>query len=101
MSKLPEEHKFIDLSDYGRPFAKVIAHALKNTLFTPIHLTIGFIIAGLFAVLLLSRHPTTMHRHVIDLKARDEDEHAWNLYPSRRFWCPLGRRCCCTSMLQL
>ena len=50
MSKLPEEHKFIDLSDYGRPFAKVIAHALKNTLFTPIHLTIGFIIAGLFAI---------------------------------------------------
>ena len=50
MSKLPEEHKFIDLSDYGRPFAKVIANALKNTIFTPIHVTIAFIIAGLFAV---------------------------------------------------
>ena len=50
MSKLPKEHKFIDLSDYGRPFAKVIANTLKNTTFTPIHVTIGFIIAGIFAV---------------------------------------------------
>ena len=50
MSKLPKEHKFIDLSDYGRPFAKVIANALKNTTFTPIHVTIGFIIAGIFAI---------------------------------------------------
>ena len=50
MSKLPEEHKFIDLSDYGRPFAKVIANALKNTTFTPIHVTIAFIIAGIFAI---------------------------------------------------
>lgn len=50
MTKLPKAHKFIDLSDYGRPIAKLIAKALKNTSFTPIHVTIGFIIAGLFAV---------------------------------------------------
>ncbi len=50
MSKLPKEHKFIDLSDYGRPAAKLIANALKNTSFTPIHVTIGFIISGLLAV---------------------------------------------------
>ena len=50
MSKLPKEHKFIDLSDYGRPIAKRIANSLKNTSFTPIHVTIGFIIAGLLAV---------------------------------------------------
>jgi phosphatidylglycerophosphate synthase len=49
MSKLPEEHKFVDLSDYGRPAAKVIANSLKNTSFTPIHVTIGFIISGLIA----------------------------------------------------
>jgi hypothetical protein len=30
MSKLPQEHKFIDLSDYGRPAAKIIAISLKN-----------------------------------------------------------------------
>jgi phosphatidylglycerophosphate synthase len=50
MSKLPKEHKFIDLSDYGRPIAKLIANSLKNTSFTPIHVTIGFIISGLIAV---------------------------------------------------
>jgi phosphatidylglycerophosphate synthase len=50
MSKLPQEHKFIDLSDYGRPVAKMIANSLKNTSFTPIHVTIGFIISGLIAI---------------------------------------------------
>ncbi|MFT6961993.1 MAG: hypothetical protein ACJAWV_001717 [Flammeovirgaceae bacterium] len=50
MSKLPKEHKFIDLSDYGRPAARVIANSLKETTFTPIHVTIGFIIAGLIAI---------------------------------------------------
>jgi|TARA_R110000737_G_scaffold2188_1_gene6159 hypothetical protein len=50
MSKLPKEHKFIDLSDYGRPVAKIIANSLKNTNFTPIHVTIGFIISGLIAI---------------------------------------------------
>jgi phosphatidylglycerophosphate synthase len=50
MSKLPEENKFVDLSDYGRPIAKVIANALKNTSFTPIHVTIAFIISGFIAI---------------------------------------------------
>jgi len=50
MSKLPKEHKFIDLSDYGRPIARVIAISLKNTSFTPIHVTTWFIISGLTAV---------------------------------------------------
>jgi len=50
MSKLPKEHKFVDLSDYGRPIAKVIANSLKNTFFTPVHVTIGFIISGLVAI---------------------------------------------------
>nr|WP_321225909.1 CDP-alcohol phosphatidyltransferase family protein [uncultured Psychroserpens sp.] len=50
MSKLPKAHKFIDLSDYGRPIARCIATSLKNTCFTPIHVTIAFIISGLIAV---------------------------------------------------
>ena len=50
MSKLPIEHKFVDLSDYGRPIAKMIANTLKDTSFTPIHVTIGFIISGLIAI---------------------------------------------------
>jgi len=50
MSKLPPAHQFIDLSDYGRPVAKVIANSLKNTSFTPVHVTIGFVISGLIAI---------------------------------------------------
>lgn len=50
MSKLPKEHQFIDLSDYGRPIAKLIANSLKNTSFTPIHVTIAFIISGCIAI---------------------------------------------------
>lgn len=50
MSKLPTAHKFLDLSDYGRPIAKFIANSLKNTSFTPIHVTVGFIISGLIAI---------------------------------------------------
>lgn len=50
MSKLPKEDKFIDLSDYGRPVARWIAESLKETAFTPVHVTIGFIIAGFLAI---------------------------------------------------
>ena len=50
MSKLPNEHQFLDLSDYGRPMAKWIAKALKNKSITPVHITISFIISGLIGV---------------------------------------------------
>ena len=50
MSKLPKEDKFLDLSDYGRPVARVIAETLKETAFTPVHVTIGFVISGILAV---------------------------------------------------
>jgi hypothetical protein len=50
MPKLPKEYKFIDLSDYGRPIAILIANRLKNTTYTPIHVTIAFIVAGLIAI---------------------------------------------------
>ena len=50
MSKLPKEHQFIDLSDYGRPVAKFIANSLKSSSFTPIHVTIAFIISGFIAI---------------------------------------------------
>lgn len=51
MSKLPEAHKFIDLSDYGRPAARIIATSLKGTSITPIHVTIWFIISGMLAII--------------------------------------------------
>jgi len=50
MSKLTAQDKFLDLSDYGRPFGKLLANQLKNTSFTPIHVTILFGISGLIAI---------------------------------------------------
>ncbi len=50
MSKLPTQNQFLDLSDYGRPIAKIIAKALKDTSFTPIHITIGFVVSGIVAI---------------------------------------------------
>jgi CDP-diacylglycerol--serine O-phosphatidyltransferase len=50
MSKLPKEHQFIDLSDYGRPVARIIANSLKSTKFTPVDVTIAFVISGLIGV---------------------------------------------------
>ena len=50
MSKLAAEDKFLDLSDYGRFFGRFLANQLKNTRFTPIHVTILFGITGLIAI---------------------------------------------------
>lgn len=50
MSKLSAEDKFLDLSDYARPFGKFLANQLKNTRFTAIHVTILFGISGLIAI---------------------------------------------------
>jgi phosphatidylglycerophosphate synthase len=50
MSKLPKEHKFIDVSDYGRPAARIIAKAFKDTSVTPVQITFAFIISGLIAI---------------------------------------------------
>tara|TARA_R110002072_G_scaffold47681_4_gene130964 strand:- start:118 stop:882 length:765 start_codon:yes stop_codon:yes gene_type:complete len=50
MSKLPKENRFIDVSDYGRPIARIIANSLKETSFTPVDVTIAFVISGLTAV---------------------------------------------------
>ncbi|MDP5106499.1 MAG: CDP-alcohol phosphatidyltransferase family protein [Polaribacter sp.] len=50
MSKLPKEHQFIDLSDYGRPVARIIANSLKTTKYTPVDVTISFVISGLIGV---------------------------------------------------
>lgn len=50
MSKLAAQDKFLDLSDYGRPLAKLFANQLKNTRFTPIHVTLLFGVSGLIAI---------------------------------------------------
>tara|TARA_B110000285_G_C15127339_1_gene621141 strand:- start:557 stop:1357 length:801 start_codon:yes stop_codon:yes gene_type:complete len=53
MSKLPSEHKFLDLSDYGRTPARWIANSFKETSVTAIHITMMFIVAGIFAILMM------------------------------------------------
>lgn len=50
MSKLLKKDKFLDLSDYGRPIGKIIANQLKNTRFTPIHVTLLFGLSGLISI---------------------------------------------------
>lgn len=50
MSKLAAQDKFLDLSDYGRPFGIFFANQLKNTRFTPIHVTLLFGLSGLIAI---------------------------------------------------
>jgi len=50
MSKLAKDKKFVDLSDYGRPIARLIANNLKNTTVTPVQVTYLFLISGLTAI---------------------------------------------------
>jgi len=50
MSKLATQNQFLDLSDYGRPFARFFANQLKSTRFTPIHVTLLFGVSGLIAI---------------------------------------------------
>lgn len=50
MSKLAAQNQFLDLSDYGRPFARYFANRLKSTRFTPIHVTLLFGLSGLIAI---------------------------------------------------
>ena len=50
MSKLAAQDKFLDLSDYGRSFGRFFANQLKNTRFTPVHVTLLFGISGLIAI---------------------------------------------------
>ncbi len=56
MSKLTEKNQFIDLSDYGRPFGRWLANLLKNTRFTPIHVTLLFGFCGLIAIYCILNH---------------------------------------------
>lgn len=50
MPKLPKEHHFLDLSDYGRTPGRWIAIRLSNTSVTPIQVTSWFVISGILAI---------------------------------------------------
>ena len=56
MSKLTAQDQFLDLSDYGRPFGRFLANQLKNTRFTPVHVTLLFGISGLIAISCILEH---------------------------------------------
>ncbi len=69
MSKLAAEDKFLDLSDYGRPIAKLFANQLKNTRFTPIHVTLLFGVCGLIAIYCILQHYYFLASFFIILKS--------------------------------
>ena len=56
MPKLAAQDKFIDLSDYGRSLGKLFANQLKDTRFTPIHVTLLFGFSGLIAILCILKN---------------------------------------------
>lgn len=69
MSKLATEDKFLDLSDYGRPIAKLFANQLKNTRFTPIHVTLLFGVSGLIAIYCIIQNQYLLASFFIILKS--------------------------------
>lgn len=53
MPKLWKTYTFLDLSDYGRAPAVRIAHRLKHTSITPVHMTLAFMFVWLCGIILL------------------------------------------------
>ncbi|GAB2612802.1 CDP-alcohol phosphatidyltransferase family protein [Belliella aquatica] len=50
MSKLSSDEKFVDVSDYGRPFARAFVNRVQHTSITPVQVTYLFGISGLIAI---------------------------------------------------
>lgn len=69
MSKLAAEDKFLDLSDYGRSIGKLFANQLKNTRFTPIHVTVLFGVCGLIAIYCILQNQYILASFFIILKS--------------------------------
>lgn len=69
MSKLAAQDKFLDLSDYGRSFGTFLANLLKNTRFTPIHVTLLFGVSGLIAIYFILIHHYLLAGFFIVLKS--------------------------------
>ena len=69
MSKLAKEDKFLDLSDYGRSLGSILAKRLKNTRFTPIHVTFLFGICGLFAAICILKESYLLAGFLLILKS--------------------------------
>jgi hypothetical protein len=69
MSKLATEDKFLDLSDYGRSFGRFFAYQLKDSRFTPIHVTLLFGLSGLIAIYCILEHHYLLAAFFILLKS--------------------------------
>jgi phosphatidylserine synthase len=69
MSKLSEQDKFLDLSDYGRSFGRFFANQLKDTRFTAVHVTLLFGICGLIAIYCILEHHYVLAGLFIVLKS--------------------------------
>ena len=69
MSKLAAQDKFLDLSDYGRTRGTFIANQLKNTRFTPIHVTLVFGLSGLTAIYFILENQYLLAAFFIILKS--------------------------------
>lgn len=69
MSKLAPDYRFLDLSDYGRPFGRFFAQNLKETRFTPIHVTLLFGLSGLIAIYCIVQNQYFLASFFIILKS--------------------------------
>jgi hypothetical protein len=69
MSKLSEQDKFLDLSDYGRSFGRFFANQLKDTRFTAVHVTLLFGICGMIAIYCILEHHYVLAGLFIVLKS--------------------------------
>lgn len=69
MSKLAKKDKFLDLSDYGRSFGRFFANQLKETRFTPIHVTLLFGISGILAIYFIINNQYWLAAFFIVLKS--------------------------------
>jgi phosphatidylglycerophosphate synthase len=69
MSKLTANDKFLDLSDYGRSLGTLFAKQLKDTRFTPIHVTLLFGLSGLLACFCILKHQLLLASIFIILKS--------------------------------
>lgn len=69
MSKLAAQDKFLDLSDYGRSFGRFFANQLKDSRFTPIHVTLLFGFSGLMAIYCILEHQYLLAGFFIILKS--------------------------------
>jgi len=56
MGKLPKSHRFLDLSDYGRPFGNGLVILLLSTSISPIHITLLYTFIGFLAAFLIAEN---------------------------------------------